>query len=51
MTVTISAFADEINPSMQQQIAGLIEQKIKHIELRTLDGKNVSELTFEEAHN
>ncbi|GEK36263.1 sugar phosphate isomerase/epimerase family protein [Enterococcus thailandicus] len=50
MTVTISAFADEINPSMQQQIAGLIEQKIKHIELRTLDGKNVSELTFEEAH-
>lgn len=50
MTVTISAFADEIHPYMQQQITGLLEQKIKHIELRTLDGKNISELTIEEAH-
>lgn len=46
---TISAFADEISENVEEQIRVLKETGIHHIEIRGLDGKNVSELTEEEA--
>lgn len=46
---TISAFADEINEEVNEQIRVLKETGIHHIEIRGLDGKNVSELTETEA--
>lgn len=46
---TISAFADEISEDVNEQIRVLKETGIHHIELRGLDGKNVSELSEAEA--
>lgn len=45
----LSAFADEYSPEFKGQILGLSKFGIDHIELRGLDGKNVSELTVDEA--
>lgn len=45
----ISAFADEIDPSMSEQIRVLKECGIHHIELRGADGINVSEMTIDQA--
>ncbi len=45
----LSAFADEYSPEFCGQIAGLTKFGINHIELRGLDGKNVSVITPEEA--
>lgn len=45
----ISGFADEISSDLATQIRVLKENKIKYLELRSIDGKNVSEFTFEEA--
>lgn len=46
---TITAFADEINPDLQTQIRVLKENGINHIELRGVNGKNVSEFSHDEA--
>ena len=45
----LSAFADEASPLLDEQIAALQEEGISLIELRGVDGKNVSNLTLEEA--
>lgn len=45
----LSAFADEASPMLDEQIAALQEEGISLIELRGVDGKNVSNLTIEEA--
>ena len=45
----ISAFADEASPMLDEQIKVLQEEGISLIELRGVDGKNVSALTIEEA--
>lgn len=45
----LSAFADEASPLLDEQIAALKEESISLIELRGVDGKNVSALTLEEA--
>lgn len=45
----ISAFADEHSSDLAGQIAALQKFDISHIELRFLDGKNVADLTAEEA--
>jgi sugar phosphate isomerase/epimerase len=45
----ISAFADEISDSLEDQIRVLKENQISHIEVRGVNGKNVSEFTLEEA--
>ena len=45
----MSAFADEASPLLDEQIAALQEEGISLIELRGVDGKNVSNLTLEEA--
>lgn len=45
----LSAFADEASPLLDEQLLALREEGIDHIELRGVDGKNVSALTLEEA--
>ena len=45
----LSAFADEASPMLDEQIKALQEEGISLIELRGVDGKNVSGLTLEEA--
>ncbi len=45
----LSAFADEYSPALDEQISGLLSFGIDKIELRGVDGKNVSELTRAEA--
>ncbi len=45
----LSAFADEASPMLDEQIRALQEEGMTHIELRGVDGKNVSNLTLEEA--
>ena len=47
----LSAFADEASPMLDEQIKALQEEGISLIELRGVDGKNVSGLTVEEAAN
>lgn len=45
----LSAFADEYCPDLRGQVDAMGRYGISHIELRFLDGKNVSELTAQEA--
>lgn len=45
----ISAFADEHSSDLTGQIAALQSFDISHIELRFIDGKNVADLTAQEA--
>ena len=45
----LSAFADEASPLLDEQIKALKEEGVSLIELRGVDGKNVSALTLEEA--
>ena len=47
----LSAFADEASSMLDEQIKVLQEEGISLIELRGVDGKNVSGLTIEEAAN
>lgn len=47
--IRLSAFADEASSNFREQIAALKRNGIGYIELRGLDGKNVSVLTEEEA--
>lgn len=49
MKIRLSAFADEASADLAEQIGVLREERIPYIELRGLDGKNVSDLTEEEA--
>jgi sugar phosphate isomerase/epimerase len=46
--ITISAFADEISPQPEEQIDVLSRHGIKHIEFRSIHGKNVLDLTDQE---
>lgn len=48
---TITAFADEIGPKFADQVRVLKEKGISHIEVRGIEGKNVSEFTLAEAEN
>lgn len=41
----ISGFSDEISPSFDEQLAAMREFGLSHIELRGIDGINVSDLT------
>lgn len=47
--ITISAFADEIAPDLRTQMDTCRANGITHIDVRAIDGKNVSEMTAEEA--
>ncbi|WP_261806724.1 sugar phosphate isomerase/epimerase family protein [Lapidilactobacillus luobeiensis] len=46
---TITGFADEISPKLAEQIQVLKENNIHNIEIRGINGKNVSEFTLDEA--
>jgi sugar phosphate isomerase/epimerase len=46
--ITLSAFADEISPLPEEQIEVLARHGIKHIEFRSIHGKNVLDLTDDE---
>jgi sugar phosphate isomerase/epimerase len=45
---TLSAFADEIDPDLQIQMNVLEECSIKFIEMRSINGKNITEYTLDE---
>ena len=47
--IKLCAFADEYSPKLLEQIEGLNLNGITYIELRNVDGKNVLDLTLEEA--
>jgi len=47
--IRLSAFADEYDNSLEGQIAGLKKNGISLLEIRNINGKNVMELTDEEA--
>lgn len=40
-----SAFADEYSPSLDEQIEGLLANRVRMIELRGIDGTNISDIT------
>lgn len=44
-----SAFADEASPSVDEQIAACKKNEIEFIELRNVDGKNISTISTDEA--
>lgn len=46
----LSAFADEIDRNLDRQIEALKEMGIAYIEMRGVNGKNIVEVTCEEAH-
>lgn len=45
----LSGFADEIHPNLDVQLAALKKLRISHIEMRGVNGKNLSDCTLEEA--
>ena len=47
--IRLSAFADEYDNSLEGQIAGLKKNGVSLLEIRNINGKNVMELTDEEA--
>ncbi|MCL2518370.1 MAG: sugar phosphate isomerase/epimerase [Oscillospiraceae bacterium] len=48
-TFELSAFADEYSPVFDEQIIGLKANNVKYMEIRGVDGKNISEITYDEA--
>ena len=47
--IKLSAFADEADNSLQGQIDALKRNHLQYLEIRNVDGKNVADLTDEEA--
>lgn len=47
--LTLCAFSDEADPRLDGQIQALLDNGITHMEIRGVDGKNISELTTAEA--
>ncbi len=49
MPWTLSAFADESGPTADEQVAALVEAQIKYVDLRNVDGINITELPLDHA--
>ena len=49
MSFNLSAFADEVSNELNEQIRFLNDRDIGYLEIRSLDGKNVGDLTLSEA--
>ena len=47
--VTLCAFSDEADASLEGQIEALKRNNVPYMEMRNVNGKNVTELTLEEA--
>lgn len=45
----LSAFADEASPVLYEQMKAMQQSGITHLEMRCVNGRNVSQLTYEEA--
>jgi sugar phosphate isomerase/epimerase len=45
MSITLTGFADEISPRLGEQLDTLAAEGLTHLELRSVDGINVAELT------
>ena len=45
----LSAFADEYSPEFDKQIEGLLKNDVEMIEIRGVDGTNISDITLEKA--
>lgn len=45
----LSAFADEYSPKFDEQIEGLKLNGVKYMEIRGVDGKNIADVTIDEA--
>ena len=45
---TLSAFSDELSPDIDEQLKWLSENGVKYIEIRGVNGKNISELDEKE---
>ncbi len=45
----LSAFADEYSPDFDKQIEGLLKNGVEMIEIRGVDGTNISDITLEKA--
>ena len=45
----LSAFADEYSPEIDKQIEGLKKNGIDYMEIRGVDGTNISDITLEKA--
>lgn len=43
--IELSGFSDEISPDFDQQLKVISQLGMKYIEIRGVDGKNISELT------
>ena len=50
LNIKISGFADEISPDITVQFEHLNKLNIEYFEPRGIDGKNISDLTLDEAH-
>jgi sugar phosphate isomerase/epimerase len=48
MKFVLSAFSDEYNANFERQLEGLLQNGIKYMEIRGIDGKNISELSPDE---
>lgn len=49
MEFELAAFADESSPQLSGQIDALIRNGFQHLEIRNIEGKNISDLTLDEA--
>ena len=49
ITIKLCAFSDEADPSLDGQIAALKRNNVPYMEMRGVDGKNVTQLTLDEA--
>lgn len=47
--ITLCAFSDESSSIFEEQIAALLRNNIPYMEIRNVDGKNIKNLTIEEA--
>lgn len=50
INMTVTGFADEIDPSLDRQLEALHEFQVDYLELRAADGVNVSDFTPEKLH-
>ncbi len=49
MKFEISAFADEAGSIFDEQIAAMLENGIRFLEIRGVDGENISDMTVNKA--
>ena len=49
--IKLSAFADEYGSTLEDQIEGLNKNGIEYIEIRSVNGKNIADVSDEEAKN